>query len=68
MKPEASLLNRWVIRGPHKLILTYDGLREFSADAVALCNRLAERHQEAGVPDFGISEELSVFLSRLNKK
>ncbi|MFZ9938311.1 MAG: sulfatase [Luteolibacter sp.] len=25
MKPEASLLHRWVIRGRHKLILTYDG-------------------------------------------
>ncbi|HSP43488.1 MAG TPA: sulfatase [Luteolibacter sp.] len=24
-KPEASLLHRWVIRGRHKLILTYDG-------------------------------------------
>lgn len=48
--------------------LTYDGLREFSSDAVALYNRLAQRHQEAGVPDFGISEELSVFLSRLNQK
>ena len=24
--PEASLLNRWVIRGRHKLLLTYDGL------------------------------------------
>lgn len=24
--PEASLLNRWVIRGNHKLLLTYDGL------------------------------------------
>lgn len=25
MHPEASLLHRWVIRGRHKLILTYDG-------------------------------------------
>jgi hypothetical protein len=48
--------------------LTYDALREFSANAVSLFNRLAERHQETGVPDFGISEELSIFLSRLNQK
>lgn len=24
--PEASLLNRWVIRGDYKLLLTYDGV------------------------------------------
>lgn len=47
--------------------LSNDTLREFTSDTVALYNRLAQRHQEAGVPDFGISEELSVFLSRLNR-
>ena len=48
--------------------LTHDGLREFTSDTVSLYNRLAQRQQKAGVPDFGISEELSVFLLRLNRR
>lgn len=46
--------------------LTNDSLRAFLADTVALYNRIAERHREPEVPDFGLGEELKVFLSRLN--
>lgn len=48
--------------------LTNDSLRAFLADTVALYNRIAERHREPDVADFGLGEELKVFLSRLNQR
>ncbi len=46
--------------------LTNDSLRAFLADAVALYNRIAERHREPDVADFGLGDEFKVFLARLN--
>ena len=48
--------------------LTNDSLRAFLADTVALYNRIAERHREPDVVDFGLGEELKVFLSRLSQR
>ena len=48
--------------------LTNDSLRAFLADTVALYNRIAERHREPEVGDLGLSQELNVFLSRLNPR
>jgi hypothetical protein len=48
--------------------LTNDSLRGLLADTVALYNRIAARHREPDVAEFGLGEELKVFLSRLNQR
>jgi len=48
--------------------LTNDSLRVFLADTVTLYNRIAERNREPYVADFGIGDEIMVFLVRLNQR